>query len=188
MLGRLRQQTETAGLSGLGRGRSDLRQPGRARPRRDAGGARGRHGRRRAIRCSRSMPICSRPTWREREASRRPTRGRPSTRAEALARRPMPARRRRSTTPRRRCAPPQARLNSAQTRLARRKRREPGRRASCSRSISAPAKWCRPAGRWSRCCRRATSRCASSCREADAAEDRDRRAGAMSAAMAAPAT
>ncbi len=36
--------------------------------------------------------------------------------------------------------------------------------APCSRSISVPARWCRPAGRCCRCCRRATSRCASTCR------------------------
>ena len=42
---------------------------------------------------------------------------------------------------------------------------EPGRPAACSRSITAPANWCRPAGRWFRCCRPATSRCASSCRK-----------------------
>ena len=36
--------------------------------------------------------------------------------------------------------------------------------APSRRSISGPARWCRPAGRSCRCCRRATSRCASSCR------------------------
>ena len=33
-----------------------------------------------------------------------------------------------------------------------------------SRSTSGRARWCRRAGRWFRCCRRATSRCGSSCR------------------------
>jgi HlyD family secretion protein len=33
--------------------------------------------------------------------------------------------------------------------------------APCSRSTTVPARWCPPAGRCCRCCRRATSRCAS---------------------------
>ena len=39
--------------------------------------------------------------------------------------------------------------NSAETRLARRKVCEPGRRARSSRSITGRARWCRPGGRWS---------------------------------------
>ena len=43
-------------------------------------------------------------------------------------------------------------------------RLQPGDRHACSRSTTGRANWCRPAGRWCRCCRRATSRSASSCR------------------------
>ena len=82
-------------------------------------------------------------------------------RAQTLLQAPAPARRRRSRTPRPRCAP--RRRGSIRrrhgSRAARFSARSPGR---CSRSISASAKWCRPAGRCSRCCRRAISRCASS--------------------------
>ncbi len=57
----------------------------------------------------------------------------------------------------------QARLNSAQTRLARRQCSVRSK-ARCRKSITGPVKWCRPTGRSSRCCRPATSRCASTCR------------------------
>ena len=57
----------------------------------------------------------------------------------------------------------QARLNSVQTRLSRRSVFSASA-ARCSRSISAPARWCRRAGRCWRSCRPATSRFAFMCR------------------------
>ena len=74
---------------------------------------------------------------------------------------PVPARRRRWRTRRRRCAP--RRRGSIPRRRGSRAARCSARwQARCSKSISASARWCRRAGRWSRSCRRQISKCVSS--------------------------
>ena len=148
-------------LPGLGRGRSDLRQPRRGRPGRDAVGARRRRGGKgRAAVHRRSRSATGRRRDGEGVADQRHAR---PTSARRRCSRPRPARRRRWRTPRRRCAPP--RRGSPRRRrgwrAARRQARSPAR---CSRSTTGRANWCRPAGRWCRCCRRATSRSGFSCR------------------------
>ena len=149
---RLRQR-QGADIPGLDRGRADLRRPRRGRPHRDAGRARRRPGRAALPRCSRSMPICSLPTSPCRRRRSR-TRSSPMT-ARWRSSRPSPARNGRWTTPRRLCA--RRRRGSTRRRpgwrAARCSARSP---AASSRSITGWARWCRPASRSSRCCRRAT--------------------------------
>ena len=162
-------------LPGLGRGRSDLRQPRRGRPRRDAVGAR-----RRAV--EKGAPLFTR---RSRSAGGRCRDGqgvgdqRQAGLSSAPRRcsRPRPARRRRFDDAEAALRTAEARLSSAQTRLARRKVASPVDRQRCSRSTTGRARWCRPGGRWFRCCRPATSRCGSSCRKPMLPRDCARRAG-----------
>src|SRR6516162_2556938 len=77
---------------------------------------------------------------------------------------PPPAPRRPWKTPSPRCGPrrPGSILQRPGSPAARWRARSP---APCSRSITGPARWCRPAGPSSRCCRRAISRSASMCRK-----------------------
>ena len=149
-------------LSGLGRGRSDLRQPRRGRPGRDAGGARRRqrHPGRAAVHAS--TPTCRRPTCR----SRRPhvTNARQAfERAQTLLASAAGTQNALDDA--------EAALRTAEARLelgadaARAPQGvEPGHRHGAADLFPAGRDGAGRAGRWSRCCRPATSRCASSCR------------------------
>ena len=74
----------------------------------------------------------------------------------------------------------EARLNSARTRLERRRVASPAAGTRPGGLLPGRARWCRPAGRSCRCCRRTTYECASSCRRRCCRKvhigDRDRRA------------
>ncbi len=66
----------------------------------------------------------------------------------------------------------EARLNSARTRLNAPQRLRARKTVPSTKSITGPAKSCLSDGPWFRCCRRATSRCASSCRRASCPRSR----------------
>ena len=152
------------GYPGLGRGRPDLCQSRRGWPRRDPVGARGRHGGDGRAAVHASIPTCNRPTSTMAKAALTNAHAGLRPRAVAAQDRGRHAegagRRRSDACARRRRGSTRRRPGS---RAARWQARSPGR---SSRSISGPANWCRPAGRWSRSCRPAISRSGSSCREA----------------------
>ena len=124
--------------------------------------ARRRHRGSGRSRCSRSMPTCSGRRWprsRPRSPTRKVTYDAGAGAAQEGGRLAEGVRRRGGGAAHRRSA---AQLGPHPARPA--SRREPGRRQRRRRSTSASARWCRPAVRSCRCCRRAISGCASSCR------------------------
>ena len=135
------RQARRPRLSGLGRGRSDLRQPRRGRPGRDAVGARRRHGR------EGRAAVHGRP--RAAAGRRRHGEGRGDQRQQAYER---------AQTLLKTAAGTQKTLEDAEATLAHRagaaqfgadaagapQDGQPGRRHRCSRSTTGPARWCRP--------------------------------------------
>ncbi len=139
-------------LSGMGRGRHSVRRPRRAGTHRDAVGARGRQcrGRRAAVHPRCRPAKCgpghgggkahqARQAYERAQQLVRTAAGTQKTLEDAQAA----------------LREAEARYNTAQTRLNRRRVASPVP-GSSSRSISAPARWCRRAGRCWPCCRRRT--------------------------------